>query len=319
LEPAFVNRHFIPVALDTYFRGNSHELAYCKKIRAGGNHLVAATASGTVLASGRALRLHSQALKPVLAEFKKQPLAARRGKPEDAAKATPPRRPVPKAPAGGLVIRGFCTYMQKDAKSQWARTKRFYYEQNPNRWAAETQSDMLWLTAAEARSLVPATPQVGVRVPVAVAIRERFFSTIGIDYMEGSVNSLKLRATEMTLTVTTVTDNGIAMKLEGYGWMGRELDLKLRIQPRSRGCELRVLGRLHFDRRKKAFDRFDVVGLGEAWGNKMNYIRREVIPRGYPWQYGIACELVTGDSPMDRIPPYNLLHYGSAGPYFGKK
>jgi hypothetical protein len=34
--------------------------------------------------------------------------------------------------------------------------------------------------------------------------------------------------------------------------------------------------------------------------------------------YGIACELVTGDSPIDRIPPYNLLHYNGAGPYFEK-
>lgn len=30
-----------------------------------------------------------------------------------------------------------------------------------------------------------------------------------------------------------------------------------------------------------------------------------------------ACELVASDTPMDRIPPYNLLHYHSAGPYFG--
>ena len=319
MEPGFVNKHFIPVALDTYFRGNSHELAYCKKIRAGGNHLVAASASGKVLASGRALRMHSKALGPVLAEFKKLPAAERRWKLDDPAKAAPPRRPVPQPPVGGLVIRGFCTYMQKDAKGEWARAKRFYYEQNPDRWAAETQSDMLWLTATEARSLVPAQAKVGARVLVAPAIRERFFSTIGIDYMEGSVNSLKPRATEMTLTVTEVTPKGITLRLDGYGRMGREFDLKQRNQPHSRGCELRVLGSLHFDRRKKAFDRFDVVGLGEAWGNKMKYIRREVIARSYPWRYGIACELVTGDSPIDRIPPYNLLHYGSAGPYFGKK
>jgi hypothetical protein len=32
--------------------------------------------------------------------------------------------------------------------------------------------------------------------------------------------------------------------------------------------------------------------------------------------YGIACQLVTGDSAIDRIPPYNLLHYNSTGKYF---
>ena len=37
----------------------------------------------------------------------------------------------------------------------------------------------------------------------------------------------------------------------------------------------------------------------------------------YPWMYGIACELVTGDAPQDLIPPSNLLHYNPTGPYFG--
>ena len=55
-----------------------------------------------------------------------------------------------------------------------------------------------------------------------------------------------------------------------------------------------------------------------AWGNKMDYVRREITLDDYPWSYGIACELVAGRSPIDLIPPYNLLHYGSAGPYFAK-
>ena len=48
-------------------------------------------------------------------------------------------------------------------------------------------------------------------------------------------------------------------------------------------------------------------------------VLREIKGDGYPWLYGVACELVTGDSPIDRVPPYNLLHYGSAGPYFAEK
>ena len=78
------------------------------------------------------------------------------------------------------------------------------------------------------------------------------------------------------------------------------------------------VGELHCDRSGK-FDRFDIVGVGKAWGNKMNYTRRELSIEGYPWMYGIACELVTGNSPIDRIPPYNLLHYnGSGTSYFAK-
>ena len=44
---------------------------------------------------------------------------------------------------------------------------------------------------------------------------------------------------------------------------------------------------------------------------------KEVRLDRYPWVYGIACELVTGDAPQDRIPPYNLLHHNPTGPYFG--
>jgi hypothetical protein len=48
----------------------------------------------------------------------------------------------------------------------------------------------------------------------------------------------------------------------------------------------------------------------------MDYIHREVRLGDYPWMYGIACELVAGNASQDRIPPYNLLHYNSTGPYF---
>jgi hypothetical protein len=51
----------------------------------------------------------------------------------------------------------------------------------------------------------------------------------------------------------------------------------------------------------------------------MDYVGREIHLDDYPWMYGIAWELVTGDAPKDRLPPYNLLHYDSTPPYFGKR
>jgi hypothetical protein len=33
---------------------------------------------------------------------------------------------------------------------------------------------------------------------------------------------------------------------------------------------------------------------------------------------GIACELVTGSTPQDLMPPYNMLHDNPTGPNFGK-
>lgn len=289
-------------------------MAFCKKVGAGGNHLVATTASGHRLGGKSHLRLRKKELAAVLVEYRKLPTAERTQKLEDPSKATPPRRAVPKPPSGGLILRGFCTYLRRNAAGKIARSKEYYYKENPDRWAAETQSDMLWLTEAEWKSLVPADPKPGDHVEVATAIQRRFFSAIGIDYMQGSVRSLPPRAISMTLTVERVTTGGITMRLDGYGRMGKEFDKTLRTEAHGRGCEVRVLGLLNYNTKSKTFDRFDIVGVGDAWGKRP----REIRIKNYPWKYGIACELVTGDAPIDRIPPYNLLHYHKAGPYFAK-
>jgi hypothetical protein len=215
-----------------------------------------------------------------------------------------------------LIVRGYCTYLRHDDNGRVVRAREYYYKQNPDRWLVETQSDLLWLTESEWKALIPASPRVGDRSEIAAAVQKRFYSTIGIDYMEGSVNSLPPRQTAMALTVQQADAQVIALRLDGYAILGKELTDSSRAEANSRGCELRVLGEIRYDRTKQVIDRFDVAGVGRAWGNKMDYIHREIRLADYPWMYGIAWELVTGDAPQDRIPPYNLLHYNSTGPYF---
>jgi hypothetical protein len=111
-----------------------------------------------------------------------------------------------------------------------------------------------------------------------------------------------------------VDDRALVLRLEGYAHLGAGFDCKPRTEPTSRGCELRLLGTVHYDRMKRAITRFDAVGVGRAWGRRTDEIRLDQ----YPWMYGVACELVTGDAPQDLIPPYNLLHYNPTGPYFGR-
>lgn len=305
--------------MDTYFRGNSAEVDFCRQVQAGGNHVVAATAGGKPLGGNRQLKLRARELSPVLDQFRKLPSAERRPKIAADDNAKPARRPVPQPPVGGLILRGYCTYLKPDDQGKPIRSEVYYYKRNPDRWRVETQSDMLWLTRAERESLVPKNPRPGATLDVPPHIRQRFFSTIGIDYMEGSVNALPTRDANMSITVERVDASGVSLRLDGYGRMGRPFDKKAKELARSRGCELRVIGKLHCDR-KANFDRFNIVGIGKAWGNKMSYTRREMSIDGYPWMYGIACELVVGDAPMDRIPPYNMLHYnGSGAPYFPKK
>lgn len=315
VEPEYVAKHFVPLALDTYFRGNSHELEFCQKVRAGGNHLVVCTAGGQTAGKGE-LRLRKKDLEGALKEYSLLPKEQRTPALADLALAQPPKRAVPLPPANGLIVRGYCTYLRHDDQKRIVRSGEYYYKENPDCWMAETQSDLLWLTESEWKSLIPANPRPGERNEVAQPIQKRFYSTIGIDYMEGSVSALAARKTTMSLTVQQVDDKTLVLRLDGYAHLGKEFDIKLRSEPKSRGCELRLLGTVHYDAKKQAITRFDVVGIGQAWGNRMNYVRREVRLDQYPWMYGIACELVTGDAPQDRIPPYNLLHYNPTGPYF---
>jgi hypothetical protein len=312
VEPEYVAEHFVPLALDTYFRGNSYELEFCQKVRAGGNHLVVATAAGQTLGKGD-LRLRRKELDGVLKEFAALPEEQRRPTIADPATAQPPKRAVPKPPANGLILRGYCTYLRHDDTKQLVRSSEFYYKKNPDRWKVETQSDLLWLTESEWKSLIPANPRPGDRQEVTAPIQRRFYGTIGIDYMEGSVSALPTRNSGMSLIVEKADDATLVLRLEGYARLGREFDPKPRAEPQGRGCELRLLGTVRVDRKKQAITRFDAVGVGRAWGRRSNEIRLDQ----YPWMYGIACELVTGDAPQDLIPPYNLLHYNPTGPYFG--
>jgi hypothetical protein len=277
--------------------------------------VVVCTAGGKTLGQGD-LRLRERELGQALEEYSRLAKENRTPPLEDPALATPPKRPVPQPPEGGLIVRGYCTYLKQDEDGRAVRSAEYYYKENPDRWMAETQSDLLWLTAAERKSLIPADPKPGDKCEVAEAIQKRFYGTIGIDYMEGSVNSLPVRASKMTLTVERANERQVILRLDGYAHLGNERDDSQRKRPHSRGCELRVLGEVRYDRRKQAIVGFDVAGVGRAWGNKMDYVGREVRLENYPWMYGIAWELVTGDAPQDRIPPYNLLHYNSTPPYF---
>ena len=304
--------------MDTYFRGNSHELEFCKSAGAGGNHLVAVTAAGHPIGDGNGHRGHVRLLEkdlaPLLTAFRELPDSTRKPQLPDPKSATPAKRSVPKAPKNGLVVRSYCTYLKTDERGKAQRAKRLYYQQNPDAWAAETQNDMLWLTEAEWRSLIPKIGATGTEIIVPKEIQRRFFSTIGIDYMEGSVNALPLRESTMTVTFEKTGQ----LRIDGYGKMGKPYTDESKKDPRTRGCELQVSGYIQYDPNLKKITDFNLAGIGEAWGNKMEYTRREIGIPGPRWKYGIACELVTGTAPNDLIPPYNMLHYGGKMKYFGE-
>ena len=223
--------------------------------------------------------------------------------------------PVPKPPANGLILRGYCTYLRHDDKKQIVRSSEFYYKQNPDRWKVETQSDLLWLTEAERKSLIPANPRPGDRHEVAAADSEAVLQ----HHRHRLHGRERQRLADAQVrpcrsSWTRWTTRSWCCDWKAMPTWARSSTASPAPKPKSRGCELRLLGTVHYDRKKQAITRFDAVGVGRAWGRRTNEIRLDQ----YPWMYGIACELVTGDAPQDLIPPYNLLHYNPTGPYFGR-
>ena len=127
---------------------------------------------------------------------------------------------------------------------------------------------------------------------VPQAIQKRFYSTVGIEYMEGSNWSLKPRETKMSLTVDSVTAERIEMSLDGYGHMGKEFDEERVRKKQSRGCEVRLIGKLVYNLTSNSFQEFKIVGIGEAWGLCSHNTRHVIDLGGNRWLYGVACRII---------------------------
>ena len=141
---------------------------------------------------------------------------------------------------------------------------------------------------AERKSLIPANPKPGDRQEVAEAIRKRFYSTIGIDYMEGSVSALPTRKSTMSLTV----DEGGRQRW-CCAWKGTRIWARISTEapPRGQAAAASCACSAHALRPQKTGDHAFRRRRRRPAGGRTNEIRLDQ----YPWMYGIACELVTGD------------------------
>ena len=74
----------------------------------------------------------------------------------------------------------------------------------------------------------------------------------------------------------------------------------------ARGYDCRLRGELTYDRQRGAFQRFDLVAIGDRWGGTEHNNRQEDLPAS---PMGIVFQLA-GDAPADRTPPHaNLWDY----------
>ncbi|MBI3408462.1 MAG: hypothetical protein HY040_08925 [Planctomycetes bacterium] len=322
-----IKTRFVPVALDGYLRGNTAERAFFKAV--GDNNFQYLSASGKPL-GGKVEMFNLRNMTRALEEFKSLPEADRKPKVERPEGISEDGR-IPSPPPGCMIVIVYTTYLDRDAKGELSRAKVSFADiyngsSNPVR-PAPTNYEMLWITEAEWNAMAPRSAKVGDKLPFPASLQRRILLFHAQDYKSTDrTPTSQIRAGALTLTVVKATSESIELRLDGFAKTGNLLDDYLEAPSKTgqgghgdgkQGAELRFEGSLHFDLTKKVFTRFDVVALGEAWGEFTNRHRGAGM-NGKPrsWPIGIAFELVAGDRPVDRVPPRAACKYRTFD-YFG--
>lgn len=238
--------------------------------------------------------------------------------PGDRSKVTLPDLNPPKLPEGGLAIRVLMRALRRSADGaavpvtdrdirenpklypQWVidpSEKRF-----PVRLYAEPMGDVLWLTQAEVRSLVPADPKAGATFPLPDPVAKRIVRMHlknGTQGWLGWWGKEHIRSEKLALRIEKASPT-IVMTLEGAVLLATEADPA----QAKMGYDAKLSGRLEYDPAKKTFTRFDLLAIGDLWGPPNEFSR----PGRHPM--GVAFELTRGDHPMDQAYPFALYAPG---------
>lgn len=215
-------------------------------------------------------------------------------------------------PAGSLILRAYFTYLNGSATGDPApvRKTRWFSQIFESRFPG---TDTMWVTEREWKAMIPENPRKGDKLVFPATLENRILRYYAAPELVGWNNTdyYKVRSSEFTLTVDDASADGFQLRLEGFARKGKDFSEK---DLAPMGGDFRFLGYLHYDRAKKAFDRFDVLALGKAWGSGGEPINgtgkgpvvayvpvydQEIRPYGV----GLAYTLVSGDKPVDRVPP----------------
>jgi hypothetical protein len=271
-----------------------------------GNYMQVVVADGQVLSEGELSNVNADVGGVLGNGWKKWRALPETARKPGGIKLPPPtstdREELLKPPPGGLILRVYQRDLQRDAKGEIARiskealkNRQLFPDDNwqwGNAVMTEPMPDVMWLTEAEWKALIPANPKIGDQFDVPSSVKMRLFryhlinGTYGLP--EGWWPSAVHRG-ELTLTVEEVSPV-LRLRLRGSALM--EAD--------KRGYDTKLTGVLEYDATKKAFTRFDVVAVGDWWGGDRE-ANRFIRPGRTP--LGIALELASGDRPSDFVPP----------------
>ena len=193
-----------------------------------------------------------------------------------------------KPPQGGLVVNVYARALEKTEAAGVADAVCKVGDGD------EASRDHLWLTKDEWRALVPMDGKPGQRVTVPPDVVARIVRFHLIDNTRGEPpmwESKHVRAAELAGTVDRADGQCVLVRLEGKALLTTPAG--------DRGYDVALLGYVRYDRRGDRIDRFDLVALGEHWGE--GRFTQGARPGRQP--LGIAFELARGDKPGDSVPP----------------
>src|SRR5262249_38302777 len=138
----------------------------------------------------------------------------------------------------------------------------------------QPNTEYMWLTEGEWKSLVPANPSRGDRKVVDPSIGERlarFHLTPrrALTSEDGILNKKDVKSAALTLVVDEGSPERIRLRLVGYVHTGTAFDAANAVTPNGPlgfGYATPLHGILDYDRTRQAFVRFDIVAPGDVWG-----------------------------------------------------
>jgi hypothetical protein len=232
------------------------------------------------------------------------------------------QRSLPAPPSGGLILKiSYRAFMRDGGKLRHVTAKDLWHDEKGAKTEAafdtaypglittpQAQPDHMWLTEAEWKSLLPASPRKGERFPVPAGITDRVLrwhlNPLSVYGETTALGRKEVRAGELTLTVEAVAPTGVRLRLDGFAKLGQEPPAAVangKIACIDQwGYEPRLLGFLEYDPRKKVITRFDMVALGNHFG-RLGICDSAARPGLQP--LGITFELVKNPLPADRVPP----------------
>jgi hypothetical protein len=169
----------------------------------------------------------------------------------------------------------------------------------------EAARDHLWITEAEWRAFAPAGANAGDRYPLPATLAQRLLRFHLVDNTRGEPIFWQPREAggAITLTVIEATEAAVRLRLDGRA----ALRAPARGRATERGYDASLLGYVTVNRAKPAVERFDVVALGDAWGDH-SYGQPEARTDHTP--LGVAFTLARGTRPADRVPPQAARNVG---------